>query len=626
MVVNWNSGDPVGYIRSDIPAFELPAYSGERYEVMAPDTLDLQERAELALHCMTEITNSAADHEIYGIVFFLCNPPQMQMDWGGPTVQVKFMQGVPLMRIICGSEKNLEVERKWMEVALKSQGDDGLIHTPVEGRPWTHRRYSGINPPTNGQLLVPFTCGKMLSAMTVYALRDGGEVWRDATRRLVDGLNQLAVDAGDVAYFWPSIMDAYKSRPADDERPTGEHHAGTGFPVPYGLLHAYRLLEYEPALPLVRKMITHYRRNYFAEDGAFLSGPGDLIHAHFHTHTAWLMTMLDYAKITADRELMDFVVRGYEWGRELGVNASVNPSRNSEWVKGYGILGYFPEVTNGFMWESSEICEVADMITLALNLSEAGAGDYWDDADRWIRNMFAEGQLTSTDWIYRVQELGLEKPDVQHILPAEVDPYATTDMVPERNLGAFGGFSSANDWFPGNGTGIMHCCTANGSHAIYRIWERILRYRDGELRVNLLLNRASTWADIDSYVPYLGRVDVKVKKPLDLSVRIPEWVSPSEASCEVNGKERSLSWDGRYARIGSVIPGDVATLSFPIFERTDSVYIEKERFTLVRKGNEVVDISPPGRFCPLYQRRHYRQDTPRWRKVVRFVSDDVIDW
>ena len=142
---------------------------------MAPDTLDLQERAELALHCMTEATNPLADYEIYGIVQFLCRPPQMQMDWGGPTVQVKFMQGVPLMRIICGSEKNLDVERKWMEVALKSQGDDGLIHTPVEGRPWTHRRYAGVNPPANGQLLVPFTCGKMLSAMTVYALRDGAK-------------------------------------------------------------------------------------------------------------------------------------------------------------------------------------------------------------------------------------------------------------------------------------------------------------------------------------------------------------------------------------------------------------------------------------------------------------------
>ena len=58
-----------------------------------------------------------------------------------------------------------------------------------------------------------------------------------------------------------------------------------------------------------------------------------------------------------------------------------------------------------------------------MKLSEAGAGDYWDDADRWIRNMFAEGQLTSTDWIYRILETGLVNPDVQHILPASVDPY-----------------------------------------------------------------------------------------------------------------------------------------------------------------------------------------------------------
>ena len=70
----------------------------------------------------------------------------------------------------------------------------------------------------------------------------------------------------------------------------------------------------------------------------------------------------------------------------------------------------------------------------------------------------------------------------------------------------------------------------------------------------------------------------------------------------MNGQERALSWAGRYARVGGMVPGDVATLTFPIGERTDVVYIEKERFTLVRKGNDVVSISPPGRFCPLYQR------------------------
>ena len=121
-------------------------------------------------------------------------------------------------------------------------------------------------------------------------------------------------------------------------------------------------------------------------------------------------------------------------------------------------------------------------------------------------------------------------------------------------------------------------------------------------------------------------MDVLVKQPLDLSVRIPEWVTRGQTRCQVNGIERDLDWDGRYAHVGSVKQGDVATLTFPIVERTDVVHIEKQRFTLVRRGNEVVSIDPPGRYCPLYQRHHYREGTPRWRKINRFVSDNLIDW
>jgi hypothetical protein len=48
--------------------------------------------------------------------------------------------------------------------------------------------------------------------------------------------------------------------------------------------------------------------------------------------------------------------------------------------------------------------------------------------------------------------------------------------------------------------------------------------------VNLLLNRASAWADLDSYIPYEGRVDVRVKRDCELAVRIPEWVKPELVS------------------------------------------------------------------------------------------------
>jgi len=151
-----------------------------------------------------------------------------------------------------------------------------------------------------------------------------------------------------------------------------------------------------------------------------------------------------------------------------------------------------------------------------------------------------------------------------------------------------------------------------------------VHHQDGKLRVNLLLNRASPWADVHSHIPYVGQVDVRAKQPVDLSVRIPEWVAPSQVRVLVNGQDREVAWDGRYAQVGQVKPGDAASLTFPISERRETVWIEKESYDLVVKGNDVVAIDPPGRQCPLYQREHYRQNTTRWRKVERFVSGETI--
>ena len=289
-------------------------------------------------------------------------------------------------------------------------------------------------------------------------------------------------------------------------------------------------------------------------------------------------------------------------------------------LNGEPLLGYFPEHLGSPYLEHSEICEVADMVALGLKSTEAGVGDYWDEVDRWTRNMLAEGQMTSTDadWLVLYSE---DQP------LSAVDPVnQTTERVLERNIGAFAGWPKANDWYAGEGPGIMHCCTGNGTRALYYVWEKMLQHDGGKLRVNLLLNRASRWADVDSHIPYVGQVDVKVKEPLELWIRAPEWVETGEARVRVNGEERRVGWAGRYAEVGEVKPGDVATMRFPIAERTDTVWIEKERYRLVRKGNEVVAIDPPGKVCPLCRREHYRQNETRWRSVERFIPDKVIHW
>ena len=55
------------------------------------------------------------------------------------------------------------------------------------------------------------------------------------------------------------------------------------------------------------------------------------------------------------------------------------------------------------------------------------------------------------------------------------------------------------------------CCNANAPVGLYEAWNSIVEYNQGLVQVNLLLNRASPWVDIDSYLPYEGKVGFKIK-------------------------------------------------------------------------------------------------------------------
>ena len=198
--------------------------------------------------------------------------------------------------------------------------------------------------------------------------------------------------------------------------------------------------------------------------------------------------------------------------------------------------------------------------------------------------------------------------------------------VAQKCIGGFGGWVSPSDWQGKDWGSIMHCCTGNGTRVIYYIWKNILTYDKGQLKVNLLLNRASTWADVQSYIPYEGRVDVNVKQKCNLSVRIPEWVTRNQTVCKVNNIDRKPSWDGRFASVGKVSPGDIVTVTFPIFEKTHKINIQGTEYTIVSKGNDVVNIEPQGKYCLLYQRDKYRSNKVQWKKVQRFIPENKIDW
>ena len=75
----------------------------------------------------------------------------------------------------------------------------------------------------------------------------------------------------------------------------------------------YKLTGYEPALELAGRITRGVLKasKGFQEDGRWLL-------SHFHTATASLLSMLEYATITEDKELLEFVARCYEYGKAVG--------------------------------------------------------------------------------------------------------------------------------------------------------------------------------------------------------------------------------------------------------------------------------------------------------------------
>lgn len=637
-------GSNIRYIRDKVQAFEIPPYRGTRYEDSVPDTPDIAEHAKLGVHVLTSITDPTADYEVYWTAEFNQNPAILGHDYNDWVQNCEgLMEGLPLLRIVTGSSLNDHVDPVWMTSILRSIGPDGLVYLPLKGRPWGSLKVpmvpgpyvnpvwspSGqklpITDPALEQIATADTCVRMPGTMTVYYLRDGNPMWKQAIEKMIQRLTAIAVTQDDFAYIPLGSIEPganYGSSPM----PTGfiaEENSGR---MIQGLAQYYKATGYEPARELAAKLTRYIRLHaqYYEADGTPMVGPDErkmfkwynvwapdttianLPHGgHGHAHGLGLLSVLEYAAAVNDPQALAFVRTGYEWMK----------------ANGSSLVGYFPEI---FIpdYDRSETCINADMIAIALKLTEAGAGDYWDDADRWTRNHFLGSQIVDPSWINRMAERSSVKP---------VAANQTSDRVAERSIGTFAGWSTGSDWVVPNMQHrqcVQHCCTGQATRAMYYIWEHILDYREQTLRVNLLLNRASEWCDVYSYIPYEGRVDLKIKKHCERTLlRVPEWVpsGSSQVSCTVNGHSRPTKWEGRYVVLGSAAPGERFTVKFPIGERKVQERIGGVNYTLEIRGNTVISIDPPGQNGPLYERSYYREPV-RWRKVERFIPDQTISW
>jgi len=353
------------------------------------------------------------------------------------------------------------------------------------------------------------------------------------TRRLLE----MTLEKDDTFYF--RLSRGYT--PWDDPKkgdviPVGDHNVyekgkgmvGTPAAVISGWIPQaggmwYRLTKEKPFEDLSKGLARYlylYGEMIDAKTGKFLAD-----HETHITHS--FLSNLSWALVFNDQDMAQWVKRGYDYNLN-----SIDPDRT-------GVL------------IGQEACLVSDTIGIGMMLSQAGLGDYWDEVDNLIRNTLLDMQLTDVTCI--------KKLPLKHSENLEPGSYQFEDGA-DRCLGVWRHRFGIHDFNDSAG-----CCNGNCSRELYYIWKNILTSKDDELRVNLLLNRASRWADVDSWLPYEGKVLVTLKSDQKaLLIRIPGWADKSLVSCTIDGKKVQGTWSGEYLNAGKVASGDRVLVEFPV--------------------------------------------------------------
>lgn len=618
----------------------LPA--GKSYSAVVPDTLDWAERARLGINALTRCVNPDARYTMYFQIRYTADPAYMIHMCLGDFLccNPKWAESLPMLRVMSGSDQNLDIEKALMEAMVELiDPEDGLYYLPAEDM----KKFAWLRRADYPVATEPITStvgdARMILAMDAWFQRDQNRVWLDRMHKMARGLGKVAIHKDDYAYYPEGGIgmefaylkySGYKK----SSEPLGEHEGAEGSVLAYHGAQIRALAQWylrsgdQQALELAGKLARFVMKPKLwgaQAESKWIVGPE---HGHYDGHqhgtTLALRGLLAYAYAANDAGVKEFVRESYEYARSRGI----------------GKIGCFGDSA----WRvSTEGCSVADMVALAIKLSEYGAGDYWDDADGYARNHLAEMQLVSRDLMEEVSKASVEYPDAYKKFETSENPHVpwtppmyehylklqkpVADRVLDRSLGQISGF--------GNPTILAYpstsgCCAGNGTQALYYAWESAVRYKDGDAWVNLWFNRATPWLDVDSYMPYEGKVVIKNKKAKRLSVRVPGWANKRAVRSHINEQPASPLWVGNYLVFDGLAEKDVVTVAFPMVTETVKYTMPFDReYTLSFKGNTLIDISPrdtnPTGY-PIYLRDHYKKATAPMRKVNRYVSDVIMEW
>jgi hypothetical protein len=315
--------------------------------------------------------------------------------------------------------------------------------------------------------------------------------------------------------------------------------------------------------------------------GGFGFGP----HSHATMHAVWGIAHLGL--LTGETRYTDFARGTFAWllGRGTGT-------------------GWFPAGPDN----CNETCCLSDMISVATLLGQTGHPEYFDFAERYLRNYISNLQFVVTpefETYYRRL----------HAAKGEAAVAAGLAELRKFQGGIIGG-SGLNDYentLLGGASGfeMFGCCAPEGMRAIYTAWANTIDRRQASkfgpagIYVNLCLSRTSPWGEVVSFMPDAGRLTVKSSVADQFFLRPPHWVPQNQVRAFVGDKPVALAWSGDYVCFDAQV-GDELTITYPLVaftQRVNGLWNNTKpdlHITFQWLGNMVTAVDPAPAKTPLF--------------------------
>lgn len=338
-------------------------------------------------------------------------------------------------------------------------------------------------------------------------------------------------------------------------------NAGDPFPRHFGryigpLVKLYRACGMQEALIQAINLKNFAFKNIIDEEGNFdvkLFGP------HIHSTTSMLSSLAQLGEALNDNTIFERVMVFME-----------NGLRDVALEFGWSIEDYYRTDHYG------EVNNTTDIMETCLILGKAGYTRYFQQAERILRAHLLPSQLLDTCFI---PDWDVPEEDYHHKL-ATRSKGAFGFPCPYGHEYEAGGWISFNWDIVGGAVGGL-CEAFRGKVT-----------RKGHLiSVNLLFDHKD--GDVEIKSPYTNKdvLEIKMRRPSLIRVRLSDWIERDKLHVTVNGKKAKTIFSGDWLYLPNLKPKSLVRIKIPMRVITTDYKFRGDTFTFRWRGDAVDGVS-----------------------------------